>query len=175
MAFYLADGWHCQVAVWRNRATDGVLWLWIRRVPGLPADLFMALCYLPPDLTTAAAHTWFDTLAEECAQAMASGLVLVAGDINARTAGRSESIDDVAQPGESVDTVINSHGRALLHFCCTTGLHMCNGRVAGDCPAQPTSRGRSGQANAMVDYYLACPRLTPRALSPSVPGPATWR
>ena len=82
------------------------------------------LVLLPPYLTVAAAHAWFDTLAEECAQAIASGLVLVAGDINARTAGRSESTDDAAQPRESFDTVINSHGRALLHFCCTTGLRM---------------------------------------------------
>ena len=119
------------------------------------------LVLLPPDLTVAAAHAWFDTLAEDCAQAIASGLVLVAGDINARTAGRSESTDDAAQPRESVDTVINSHGRALLHFCCTTGLRMCNGDVVGDRPARPTNRGRSAQANAVVDYYLACPRLIP--------------
>ena len=89
VAAYLADSLHCRVAVWRRRAADGVLWLRLRGVRGLASDLLLAICYLPPrgsggcpgDITQ-----WWAALEDDCAQAEATGLVLVTGDFNARTA-----------------------------------------------------------------------------------------
>ena len=98
--------------------------------------------------------------ADESAQAMTAGLVLVGGDFNGRTAEEPDAADGSTAPlRRSADPVLAGHGRALLQFCHTTGLLMCNGLVAGDVPAQPTSRGRRGDAQAVVDYFLACPRL----------------
>lgn len=169
VAGYVADSLHCRAAVWRRRAEDGVLWLRMCGVHGLPGNLSIAVCYLPPGLSSAAAASWFETLADESAQAMAAGLVLICGDFNGRTAEEPDTPDgNAVPPRRSADPVLAGHGRALLAFCHTTGLLLCNGRVAGDVPAQPTSRGQRGGAQAVVDYFLACPQLFPLVRSLSV-------
>ena len=48
VAVYLSDTLACQAHVWRMRPRDGVLWLRMRGVWGLPCDLLVAVCYLPP-------------------------------------------------------------------------------------------------------------------------------
>lgn len=175
VAGYVADSLHCRAAVWRSRPQDGVLWLHFSGVHGLPADLLVAVCYLPPALPIAAAAAWFYALADECAQAMAAGLVLLSGDFNARTREEPDVMtDDGTLPRRSMDPMLSGHGRELLSFCQATGLRMCNGRVAGDVPAQPTSRGQRGTALSVVDYFLACPQLCPLLHSLSVsPTPTT--
>ena len=83
-------------------------------------------------------------------------------DFNGRRAEAPDAADAFETPlWQSTDPVLAGHGRALLQFCRTTGLLVCNGRVAGDVPAQPTSRGVRGDAQAVVDYFLADPQLLP--------------
>ena len=162
VAQLVADELECQVHVWKSRPADGVLWLRYSGIPGLSADLLVAVCYLPPNQRPLVIKEWFQALEAECADARAAGLVLVGGDINARTAARADGPTgegDTAPPRESVDRKVNHHGRALLEFCEATGLRIANGRVAGDRPARPTSVGWDRSGTSVVDYFLCCPQL----------------
>ena len=165
VAAYLADSLPCTATVWRRRAANGVLWLRLRGVRGLASDLLLATCYLPPrgsggcpgDTTQ-----WWAALEDDCAQAEALGLVLVVGDFNARTATQPDwPHNDVTRPRRSEDQVFDARGGQLLGLCKSTGLRICNGRVAGDERGSITSRGTTGAGRAVVDYLLACPRLLP--------------
>lgn len=167
VAAYLADTLACTVALWKCRAREGVLWLRMHGIQGLPGDLFLAVCYLPPPrcggcpVDTA---EWWDDLADEVAQAQALGLVLMAGDVNARTAAEPDwPADSPAPPRHSQDRTCTARGRQLLAFCIRTGMLICNGRVAGDEQGCATSRGSRGQGCSVVDYFLCCPRLMPLA------------
>lgn len=77
VAAHLADSLRGRAVEWKRRPADGVIWLRISGVAGLPGDLLLAVCYLPPNCRSAPLAEWFDTLANECAEAMALGLVLV--------------------------------------------------------------------------------------------------
>ena len=118
VAAYLADSLHCRVAVWRRRAADGVLWLRLRGVRGLASDLLLEICYLPPqgsggcpgDITQ-----WWAALEDDCAQAEATGLVLVTGDFNARTATQPDWPHGAAmRPRRSEDQVFDCRGGAAV-------------------------------------------------------------
>lgn len=178
VAAYLADTLACRVAVWKRRAEDGVLWLRLQGIQGLPADLLLAVCYLPPQNSggcPADTPEWWAKLAEETAAAQALGLVLVAGDLNARTATEPDwPADNPAPARNSQDATCTARGRQLLAFCIGTDMRICNGRVAGDEQGCITSRGRSGEGRSVVDYFIACPRLMPllRCLRVSAAPPA---
>ena len=165
VAGYVADCLPCRVTVWRMRAAAGVLWLRVRGVKGLPGDLMLAICYLPPRGSGSCPGNiteWWAALEDDCTQAEAVGLVLVTGDFNARTATQPDwPHDNATRPRRSQDQVYDARGGQLLELCKNTGLRICNGRVAGDEGGSITSRGTSGQGRAVVDYMLACPRLLP--------------
>ncbi len=170
VAAHLADNQRCRFLEWKRRPEDGVLWLRISGVVGLPADLLVAVCYLPPDCRRARLTEWIDTLISEVAEAMAVGLVMVVGDLNARTAEMPDgTADEAVPPRRSADTARpNAHGREVLRLCHATGLRIGNGRLPGDQPAQPTRKGQGGDGTAVIDYCLLCPRLLPLARSLTV-------
>lgn len=86
VAQHWADSCTARVRQWRSRAADGVLWV---RVEGaLATPLHVGLCYLAPRGSGGApldADSWWLRLGQDVAEAETAGLVLLAGDLNART------------------------------------------------------------------------------------------
>ena len=157
---------------------------------GLVDNLLVAACYIPPKQRNLHARdiadVW-DALAADIAAAQEEGLVLVAGDLNARTATQEDwdhsDIQDGIHNAALLDVVLysqgreltpptctqrsnqdpqlNEFGRALITLCRSSGMRICNGRTAGDlqglCTCFPFTGGKS-----MVDYFLACLSLMPR-------------
>jgi hypothetical protein len=176
VAAYVADGVGGEVAVWKERPADGVLWIQLAWDAQRP-PLMLGVCYLPPQgsggcPTRGALTEWFETLAEEVTEARGLGPVILAGDFNARVAEepdfpdqlwegeeRYEALDDGATgaPRTSVDPKTNSHGRSLLELCKSTGMRILNGRTPGDVPAAITSLGPGSESRSVIDLVLACP------------------
>ena len=98
VAQLVADGLECQPHVWKCRPADGVLWLRYRNIPCLSADLLAAVCYLPPNRGYNDVQECFLALEQECVEALAAGLVLIAGDFNAHTGSKNEVEGDTAPP-----------------------------------------------------------------------------
>ena len=101
------------------------------------------------------------------AEASSNGHVLLAGDFNARTGSLSDELDPTlaehvdlpsslhtysfqAPERQSLDTHVDNFGHLLLHFCQAGQLHILNGRVPGDVPAQFTSHANAG--HSCIDY-----------------------
>jgi hypothetical protein len=120
---------------------------------------------------------------QDIVTAQGRGLVLLAGDVNARpkerpdwVAGGSDEHNVALQhalavgeegasptsiPRQSQDRGTNiGYANELLHLCQTTGMRIANGRVAGDetgaCTCYPVGGGSS-----QVDFFLGCPRVFP--------------
>lgn len=176
--------------VWRKSAQGTHAWIRIDRAAGLEETLLLAACYIPPKqrntLSRDSAEAW-DSLTADIAAAQAEGMVLLAGDLNARTAtlpdwdhndhmdgAHNAAMLDVVlySQGEELtppvctqrsnqDPKINEYGRTLINICRSTGMRICNGRTAGDregaCTCYPYTGGQS-----LVDYFLACPGLMPK-------------
>ena len=172
--------------IWRDCGTHA--WLRIAKDVGLAADLMLLAAYFPPRSQhrsrTGEREQW-DALEAEVAAAQAQGMVLMAGDFNARTAELpdwdvSPAGNDVPNPAqvEALWQALglpppvrtprrnqdkgdpNVFGRRLLQLCRETGMRICNGRTPGDlhgaCTCYPYPGGQS-----QVDLYLACPCLMP--------------
>ena len=118
---------------------------------------FLVASYLPPKASNW--HTWSDIdpeqrLQEALAYCSASGgkMVLVAGDLNARTGSDSSLFPRSRRV--SLDTVLDSRGRRLLQWCSLYGLSILNGTSAErDCPGAVTCFQERGAS--VVDYVLA--------------------
>ena len=103
-------------------------------------------------------------MATDWAEAEAIGVALMAGDLNARTAGGRDWPEGEPgwEPRRSMDVgQPNGHGMQLLEFCQCSSARVCNGRVAGSSSGAATSYGVSGQGQAVVDYFVGSAGLLP--------------
>ncbi len=106
-------------------------------------------------------------LGEDVAAAVAEGLVILAGDFNARTGSAPDwpaDSDPSCGPRSSSDCgALNSHGHSLLQLCISAGLVLCNGRFGPNSGAA-TSFGVLGNGKAVSDYAMVSPELLPHIL-----------
>jgi hypothetical protein len=187
---YVSQALARHTTVWRKSAQGTHAWLRIDQAAGLAETLLLVACYLPPKqrnaLSRDSAEAW-DSLAADIADAQAEGMVLLAGDLNARTAtlpdwDHNDHMDGahnaamldvvlysqgkeltppVCTQRSNQDPKINEYGSTLINMCRSTGMRICNGRTAGDqdgvCTCFPYTGGQS-----LVDYFLACTELMPR-------------
>jgi hypothetical protein len=117
---------------------------------------FIVGAYLPP--VDSQWHTWSDVDPEQRLQeAMAyctaarDRMVLVLGDLNARTASRNSSCQ--SSPRSSADPIINARGHRLLRWCDMFQLAILNGTGAeGESPGALTCFQEQGAS--VVDYAL---------------------
>ncbi len=145
-------------------------------------SLQLFCCYFSPDDGRVLSHEQVTHLwgffAEEVAEAVGKGHVLVVGDLNARTAalpdhppvgcdmtGMEElfSLDrpPVCSVRNSADQgKTNKAGRRLLGVCKRTNMRIANGRKPGDEHGAVTFVSSGGGAS-LVDYVLASPALMP--------------
>ena len=199
VAVYVRQHLAAHTTVWCRSTFGTHAWVRVDKAAGLTDHLLLAACYIPPKQRTThsqdIAGVWED-LATETAAAQAEGLVLLAGDFNARTGTLKDwdhsdahdgmhnaaLMDVVLYTHESMaqlpvctqrcsqDLIVNEYGRALIAMCRSTDLRFCNGRTEGDlegaCTCFPYWGGKS-----LVDYFVACPNLMPcvRHLSVSPP------
>ncbi len=174
------------VSLGHRDAHSRYAWLHLHHEAGLGDDLALCVAYLAPRrcgaLHEADEDLWV-VLGEEIVAAQGRGLVLVAGDMNARPRGRPDWVVDdsdehnialqdalaVGEGGPSPTRVprrsqdrgtSTGYASELLHLCQSTGMRIANGRVAGDgegaCTCYPVGGGSS-----QVDFFLGCPRLFP--------------
>ena len=103
---------------------------------------------------------------------------MLAGDFNARTADVADFIidDNISHidnsdwyetdtfdlPRNSTDSRINNFGFALINMCQVYGVHMLNGRFAGDTEGSCTFISTSG--TSLVDYFLVSSSLFSRII-----------
>lgn len=197
---YVRQHLAAHTTVWRSSTFGTHAWIRVDKAAGLTDHLLLAACYIPPKQRTAhsqdVADVW-DDIAADIAAAQAEGLVLLAGDLNARTATLQDwdhndahdglhnaalldvvlySQEGLVQPPvctqrSSQDPSINEFGRALIALCRSTDMRICNGRTEGDlegaCTCFPFRGGKS-----LVDYFVACPNLMPCVRHLSVSPPA---
>lgn len=195
IAVYIRQQYAPHCTVWRTAAEGTHAWVRVDKAAGLTDTLLVAACYFPPN-RNGNEECLLDAMAADIAEAQAEGLVLLAGDINARTATvpdfdatdsregeHNAALADVVlcnqecMPAPPVctarnnqDEKTNSRGRALIALCRATGMRICNGRSPGDsegaCTCFPFTGGRS-----LVDYFLACPNTMPLVRSLRVSPP----
>ena len=181
LACYVKTALSPHVKQWKASSDASLLWLKVDKTAGFKRDLFVGLTYAWPEGSThydlPIAVDVFDTLAEDISSIYAAeGLVLLAGDFNARTATVTDHVakeeyeslldDNVPLPAElpeviaqrnSCDTTVNRFGRRLIELCQTANLLILNGRVRGDTQGAFTFQSANGRS--VVDYFVADPNM----------------
>lgn len=78
------------VETWKEGGLEGRIWVRFRKQGPNGEDLFLCSIYLPPEGSTwyvqtgRAVEEVFEELEQEISKAMSQGVVLIAGDLNAR-------------------------------------------------------------------------------------------
>jgi hypothetical protein len=185
VAVFVRRDWRKYVKVVQGRReVEGVAWVRIA-LPGAQL-LHLAACYLPPEDSSIRGSTRAERgakmieewghLQEAAAGFQEVGMVVVAGDLNARTgvmpdwrphAWEEPGMEGLAPPTRNValpsraneDALVagNAQGRCLLQFCNATGLAIMNGRLPGDVSGAVTFVAATGRS--LVDYFVASPEL----------------
>ena len=174
---------------WRSCKTGEYGWLKIDNALG-DKPLMLAACYFPPKqgANTKAQprqlqRAW-NALEMDMAEAQSIGHVVLAGDLNARTAQLSDTADDTITDSVeeelgldaitltasqlSIDSrnntdpaVPNAAGKRFIQLCQATELVICNGRAAGDEVGATTSIGTRRNGKSVVDYFAVHMELFP--------------
>ena len=172
------------VGIWKASVDASLLWLKVDRRLGLKQDLFICLTYIWPYGSThydlPIAIDPFHTVADDISSIYDQrGLVLLAGDFNARTGAEKDWVDkeeyadllhtldaplpmlpdlpDAIAERSSCDQQVNQFGQRLIALCQTANLLILNGRVDGDVDGKCTCHRPNGQS--VVDYFVASPGL----------------
>ena len=135
-------------------------------------DIVLVCVYIPPAGSPYYNLTDYSNgimILEQCLLQLlsvhADCLLMICGDLNARTGKNNVGDFDVSDPRcemidvlrESKDDTVNDFGNALLSLC--SGLDLCivNGNVPGDMTGGFTFMSNSG--NSVVDYFLVSKEL----------------
>ena len=135
--------------------------LWVKLIfPSGAAPLIVGTCYMPPqasqNLRVEDAPSRFGKLAAHFLAAQGEGLVLLAGDFNARV-GHLE-LPNCAMRAGPADSAVNAHGRQLINLCTSTGALLCTGWTPGD-EAAPFSFRHHNGGRSRIDHVLISPQL----------------
>ena len=138
---------------------DTYMWIKLDKLAtGYCTDVFLCLCYLPPENTRyyeCYDVDLFEMIENDMITYKSRGKIMILGDLNSRIGLRNEQIendrlnDELHQKLNSVieyvtddnlfthhrfsmDTHVNTFGRKLLEFCKTTQMLILNGRHSDD-------------------------------------------
>lgn len=156
--------------------SNNILWLRVR-VPVYHFSVFIGVVYYSPANSSSYADEPVFTMLEDDVYKFRSNepdcRIIIQGDFNARTGNGcfkdyivnddprylpiDEDLDyvtdDAIEPRASRDTVMNKRGYALLNFCKSSDLRICNGRLFHDKgKGNITCYANNGQS--VVDYVL---------------------
>jgi len=90
VACFVRDSLRSRISLVATDEFARFMWVWVRGVPPLPRDIFIAFCYLPPTSSSYAIHNgpdWdpFIDLYVGITQYMVVGEVVLLGDFNSYT------------------------------------------------------------------------------------------
>ena len=147
-------------------------------------DIFLCASYIPPEGSSFYRSCNnidpFEILERDISYFQSKGLVLMAGDFNARTGHKLEPVqcnlkldtDDehihkcistVESVGRSyrsnLDKIVNKFGNNLLDICAKFELYILNGRTVGDLSGNYTCFQYNSRNT--VDYFIASDKLIP--------------
>ena len=178
LALYVSEQISHLVSACRSRSSKETLWVKVEASIGLSRDLYIGLCYFPPQYSagcrSGSSSNPFYPLDSDIEYFSALGHIMLAGDFNARTAELRDCHDDnqlrqhlnipaiinsQLPDRQNEDKVVNGYGRHLVDLALTHSLAICNGRTKGDEKGSFTHRafhtGASGEGgSSLVDYYL---------------------
>ena len=150
-------------------------------------DIFIGTYYVSPanNKKSSKKIDFFTTLNEEINLYRKKGVVLVQGDLNARTGSEKDFIeydkfDEVfgienhsnQNMRNSEDQNINPRGKELLDLCKLNDILIINGRKIGDLFGSSTSHQWNG--SSVVDYFLAPIAFFPKISNFSVGQFVPW-
>ena len=155
------------VQVLPNENQDSI-WVKIKKETcGEPEDIIIGSFYVSPEGKKGASSTdFFTSMNKEMNLFKNKGVILVQGDLNARTGSEIDfvnhdksdeflGIENLANQCQrnSEDSKMNQMGKELLDLCKVNDLLIANGRKAGDLFGKFTSHQYNG--SALNDYLLA--------------------
>lgn len=147
------------------------LWIKINRgIVNSTRDIYLCAIYILPSNSPYYTEEIFQELQKEIIHFQSLGLILICGDLNARTGkekdyievdgnkhifGQISPVPAHAIPQtqrQSFDNIINKNGRQVLQICKSLGLYIANGRTRGDSLGRMTYSSVLG--NSVVDYTI---------------------
>ncbi|CAG2241908.1 unnamed protein product [Mytilus edulis] len=162
-----------------EHATNDFIWLKLDRTFfGFQEDLYICFVYNPPENSSyyrKLNYNILEMIENDIVKYSQSGKIMIAGDLNARTACEIDHIqmdsdkhiplfdnykcDSSLIQRKSKDSSINTRGRQLLSLCISSSLRILNGRTMGDLMGAHTCFQPLG--SSVVDYFLASEELLP--------------
>ena len=183
IAAFIRNEFAPYVSRWRPMDECTHMWLRISAKLGLERDLFLCLCYIPPQnstyYTSLAEHP-LSVITREAHLAASHGSILLAGDFNARTGVAPDWLDfselkDVYKylegstnpasfpppppPRKNNDNKLSTLGKHLLEMCRECQLFIVNGRTPSDAAGDLTCFNHNNQGASTVDYFIADPNF----------------
>jgi exonuclease III len=154
---------------------QGIIWIKLdKTVFNLDKDVFICLCYIPPDKSVFYHHSnnfdFFTEIESDILHYGEIGTVYICGDLNARTATIDDFVNNIhldkyldsfpddlfkaaPQRRTSRDQTINSFGHKLLQLCINTNVNIVNGRHGNDAK-EGNFTYMSANGRSVVDYVL---------------------
>ncbi|XP_071177865.1 uncharacterized protein [Mytilus edulis] len=162
-----------------EHATNDFIWLKLDRTFfGFQEDLYICFVYNPPENSSyyrKLDYNILEMIENDIVKYSQSGKIMIAGDLNARTACEIDHIqmdsdkhiplfdnykcDSSLIQRKSKDSSINTRGRQLLSLCISSSLRILNGRTMGDLMGAHTCFQPLGCS--VVDYFLPSEELLP--------------
>ena len=128
--------------------------------------IFLCAIYIPRWGSPYFNSDIFTDLEKDITKFSAEGLIMLTGDLNARTGSALDFVDSdhcIHVPGinlpqkhnlrrrKNYDSQINEHGKSLLEICKTCDLRIVNGRTSADSFGRITCHSPKGIST--VDYF----------------------
>ena len=152
--------------------TDNEDAIWIKmkkEISGEGQDIFIGTCYLNPS-SGQQNDQKIAKLSEDVVKLQDKGMVIIQGDLNARTGGLEDAVtpdksDEIfeinfRQPPpnrNSQDDKLDPRGQELLDMCKSLDINIVNGRKTGDPFGKYTCIKYNG--NSIVDYVITSPTV----------------
>ena len=185
IGIFVKEAYQHLVQVIPNDNQDSI-WLKIKKEAcDEPEDIFLGSFYISPERKKTSSPNFFTTLNKELNTYRQKGVILVQGDMNARTGIDSDFVDSDKSDElfgvqnlsnqsirNSEDSTVNARGRELLDLCKVNDLLITNGRKIGDLFGKLTSHQYNG--SALNDYLLAPNHFFPKISRFSVGSFSPW-
>ena len=161
-----------------NHTTNDCIWLKLcKDFFNNPHDIFLCFLYSPENSTYSKRIDYdiLELVEKDITKYSHQGKVIIAGDLNARTANENDYIvhdtskhipvsqnyvSDLAPVDRvSQDRTINNRGKQLLSLCIESGLRLLNGRSTGDLLGSFTCHQPLG--SSVVDYIAVSVDILP--------------
>lgn len=192
VAVYAKPAWAKRMTVVADHPEFGLAWVCVEGFRGR-TPLYICACYVPHEDSNyylleqgnLCKERHLERLTMDVLRFKAQGLVLLAGDFNARTGGlddtggpmatadelRAAGIDlpggevqELAMrqsipPRRSADRTHNKLGEQVVRLCVDSGMIILNGRLPGDRHGQFTFFADGREGKSCIDYFVATPEL----------------